>query len=339
LIITEGTHISPFSVTRKTAAAHYTDKQHGAWIDVVNSIHRAGGIVFQQLYHVGRKALLSTLPEGQYPVAPSAIAATGGILVNGVLEPFPTPRALETSEIASIVKEYRQATINARDAGFDGVEILAANGFLIDQFLRDQTNLRTDKYGGDLQRRARFLLEVVDAAIDVLGADRIGVRLSPHFRMDGAGDSNPVETFGYVASALNERRIAYLHVLEGTTRDDNPYEEQYLRMLKRSDALCGPSGTEPFLAPIFRQQFSGPLILNGGYDRATAIKTVEDGVADAISFGRLFISNPDLPERIRVDAPMNEPDTATFFSGREKGYIDYPFLSALRVDSQSFQQT
>lgn len=325
LIISEGTHISDLSVTRKNAAAHHTEHQRVAWSKVTRAIHDAGGIAFQQIYHVGRKALLSTLPPGQLPVAPSAIAATGGILTKGVLEPFPVPRALKVAEIKAIVSQYRQAANNAIEAGFDGVEVLAANGFLIDQFLRDSTNLRDDDYGGDLSRRSRLLLEVVDAVIDVAGADRVGVRLSPHFRMDGAVDTRPVETFSHVVSALDARRVAYLHLTEGLVRDENPYEEQYLRMLKRNNAY-GPSGDEAFLAPILRPLFSGALILNGNYDRDSAIAVIEQGRADAVSFGRLFLANPDLPERIRLDASMNEPDAETYFWGGAKGYIDYPFL-------------
>jgi N-ethylmaleimide reductase len=325
LIITEGTHISEFSVTRRTAAAHYTDKQNERWGHVVRTIHDAGGIVFQQLYHVGRKALLSTLPAGQLPIAPSAVAATGGILVNGVLEPFPVPRALDLAEIPRIVDEFYRAAVNAREAGFDGVEILAANGFLLDQFLRDATNRRTDAYGGPIENRARFLLEVIDAAIKALGPDRVGIRLSPHFRMDGSADSDPVTTFLFVVQRLNERRIAYIHLTEGLERDANPFEEQYLRMLKSNNAH-GPSGDEPFLAPMIHEAFKGPLILNGGYNPATATAMVEEDRADAVSFGRLFIANPDLPERIRTGAELNAPDPSTFFAGGPKGYIDYPFL-------------
>lgn len=326
LIITEGTHVSDYSVTRKTAAAHYTEKQLRQWTNVVRAIHEADGVVFQQLYHVGRKALRSTLPAGARPIAPSALAATGGILTGSELEPFPVPRPLELSEIPHVIGEFRRAFVNARDAGFDGVEILAANGFLLDQFLRDGINNRTDAYGGSIENRARLLLEVVDAAIVVLGADRVGVRLSPHFRMDGSTDSNPPKTYRYVAEKLNERRIAYIHLSEGLERDNNPFEEQYLRMLKSGNSI-GPSGDEPFLAPVIREVFKGTLILNGGYSPQTAATVVEEGRADAVSFGRLFIANPDLPERIRLGAPVNQPDPDTYFLGGPKGYIDYPFLS------------
>lgn len=328
LIITEGTHISEFSVTRKTASAHYTEKQHDRWSRVVSAVHAAGGIIFQQLYHVGRKALLSTLPPGQLPIAPSAIAATGGILTRGVLEPFPVPRALKFDEIAGVVDQFRRAVENAQRAGFDGVEIQAANGFLVDQFLRDGANKRADEYGGSIENRARFLLEVIDAVIGVIGADRVGVRLSPHFRADGITDTDPVSTFQYVARELDRRQVAYLHILEGLERDDHPFEQLYLRMQKKRRAAYGPASNEPYLAPLFRENFRGPLILNGGYEPKSAIEMVEAGKADAVSFGRLFISNPDLPERIRVGAELTEPDPETFFAGGPRGYIDYPFLDS-----------
>lgn len=325
LIITEGTHISEFSVTRRNAAAHHTEKQLQQWTSVVKSIHEAGGVVFQQLYHVGRKALLSTLPKGEPPVAPYPIAASGGLLVDGALEPFPVPRALRLDEIPVVVDEFRRAFVNARDAGFDGVEILAANGFLLDQFLRDGINQRTDIYGGSIENRARLLLDVVDQAVGIFGSGGVGVRISPHFRMDGSSDSDPPTTYRYVAEKLNERRIAYIHLTEGLERDPDPFKEQYLRMQSSGNAH-GPSWDEPFLAPMIRQAFHGPLIINGGYNPETASEVVEKSHADAVSFGRWFISNPDLPARIRLRAPLNDPDPSTFFAGGAKGYIDYPFL-------------
>jgi N-ethylmaleimide reductase len=328
-LITEGCHISPFSATRPGASAHYTTIQNRAWTRVVSAVHAQGGIIFQQLYHVGRKALTSTLPNGEAPIAPSAIEAVGGAITENGFEPFPMPRALETAEIPGIVAQFQEAARHALAAGFDGVEILAANGFLIDQFLRDETNLRTDEYGGSIENRARFLLEVVDATIAVLGAAKVGVRLSPHFRADRIGDSNPVATFSYVAAELNRRGVAYLHLLEGTTRDSDPFMPLYLRLIKPPDSGSsgpGPIEGDPFLAPILRPIFKGPLILNGGYTRETAAQAIEAGLADAIAFGRLFIANPDLPERFRRHAPLNRPDPATFYSGGPKGYIDYPAL-------------
>lgn len=329
LIITEGCHISPQSTTRANASAHHTDGQAIAWKRVVDAVHTAGGTVFQQLYHVGRKALLSTMPPGELPVAPSAIEAIGGVVTPQGLETFPMPRALETHEIGPIVEDFRASFRRAGEAGFDGVEILAANGFLIDQFLRDETNRRTDAYGGSLENRARFLFEVVDAAIAELGAARVGVRISPHFRSDRIGDSDPVGTFSYVARELNRRGIAYLHLLEGTTHDDDPFLPLYLRLVRKPSSANsgpGPIAGDPFLAPILRPLFRGPLILNGGYTRETAERVLAEGLADAVAFGRLYIANPDLPERFRRDAPLNQPDPSTFYSGGPRGYIDYPTL-------------
>ncbi|WP_208508226.1 alkene reductase [Variovorax paradoxus] len=329
LIVTEGCHISPQSTTRANASAQHTDIQTQAWDRVVRKVHEAGGIIFQQLYHVGRKALLSTMPHGELPVAPSAIEAIGGVVTPEGLEKFPVPRALETHEIPAIVDDFRAAFRRAAQAGFDGVEVLAANGFLIDQFLRDETNLRTDAYGGSVQNRARFLFEVVDAAIEELGAARVGVRISPHFRSDRIGDSDPVGTFSYVAAELDRRGIAYLHMLEGTTHDSDPFLPLYLRLAKKPSATSGGPGPlpgDPFLAPILRPLFKGVLVLNGGYTRATAEQVLSQGLADAIAFGRLYISNPDLPERFRQDAALTEADPSTYYSGGPRGYIDYPTL-------------
>lgn len=335
LIITEANHISSQSATRVRATAHYTDHQNQAWEKVVSAIHAAGGIVFQQIYHVGRKSLLSGMPNGELPVAPSAIPAFGGIMKPEGLEEFPVPRALELHELPQIVEDYRQAVRLAGKAKFDGVEILAGNGFLLDQFLRDSANLRTDEYGGPVENRARLLLEVVDAAVEELGADRIGVRLSPHFRADKIDDSDPVSTFSYVARELEKRKIAYLHILEGTDYDESGDIPLYQRLVAQSSrGGSGPRPGQPFLAPIIRQIFSGPIILNSGYDRESAEQAVATGVADAVSFGRLFISNPDLPERFRVNAPIAEPDTSTFYTNGPEGYIDYPFLADERRLSQ-----
>ncbi|MDM0078124.1 alkene reductase [Variovorax sp. J2P1-59] len=330
LIITEGCHVSPQSTTRANASAHHTDHQTAAWKRVVDAVHAAGGTIFQQLYHVGRKALLSTMPTGVLPVAPSAIEAIGGVVTPEGLEAFPVPRALETHEIGPIVETFRASFRRAGKAGFDGVEVLAANGFLIDQFLRDETNHRTDAYGGSIENRARFLLEVVDAAIAELGASRVGVRVSPHFRSDRIGDSDPVGTFSYVATELDRRGIVYLHLLEGTTNDDDPFLPLYLRLVRKSSSANsgpGPIAGDPFLAPILRPLFKGTLILNGGYTRETAERVLTDGLADAVAFGRLYIANPDLPERFRRNAPLNQPDPSTFYSGGPRGYIDYPAMS------------
>lgn len=326
LMITEGTHVSPMSATRPTAAGHHNDTQHAAWKRVVDAAHTAGGVIFQQLYHVGRKALSQTLPGNVAPIAPSAIAAVGGIPTPNGLIPFPTPRALTLDEIPGVIAEFGCAVQYAADAGFDGVELVASTGFLIDQFLRDGTNHRTDAYGGSLEKRGRFLLEVVDDAIARIGAHRVGVRISPHFRADGIDDSDTIGTYRYVAQQLSRRGIAYLHVQEGLGRDDQPRSPLHLRQLDRS-IMIGPTSGEPFLAPMFREHFGGLLILNGNYELDTAKQVIESGRADAVSFGRLYIANPDLVERFERGAPLNEIDMSTYYTGGAKGYLDYPTLA------------
>jgi N-ethylmaleimide reductase len=325
LLISEGTHISPMSVTRSGSSAHYTDVQNSAWARVVDAVHAADGIIFQQLYHVGRKAIAAVMPGGVAPIAPSPIPAVGGVLTDQGLQPFTVPREIELAEISGLIDEFRVSARRAYDAGFDGIEIQGGNGFLIDQFLRDGANKRTDAYGGPIQNRARFLLEVIDAVSEVFGAHRVGVRLSPHFRADGFGDSNALETFIYAAEALNQRGIAFIHLLEGVERQTGPAVPLYKRLLDLN-APAGPVGTDEYIAPHLRRVFHGPLILNGSYTRETAIQAVADGAADAISFGRLFIANPDLPERFRRDAPLNDVDVSTFYTPGPKGYTDYPAL-------------
>lgn len=325
LLISEGTHVSPMSVTRPGSSAHYTDVQNDAWASVVNAVHAADGVIFQQLYHVGRKAIASVMPGGVAPIAPSPLAAAGGVLTEEGLQPFTLPREIELLEIPGLIEEFRVSAQRAYDAGFDGIEIQGGNGFLIDQFLRDGANKRTDAYGGPIQNRARFLLEVIDAVSGVFGANRVGVRLSPHFRADGFGDSHALETFTYAAEALNQRGIAYLHLLEGVERQTGPAVPLYQRLLDLK-APAGPVGNDDYFAPRLRQVFKGPLILNGSYTRETAIDAIEKGNADAISFGRLYISNPDLPERFRVNAPLNPVDVTTFYTPGPKGYTDYPTL-------------
>jgi len=304
LIVSEATHVAFDSVSRPGTAAIHTDGQVEAWRRVTDAVHAAGGRIFQQLFHLGRKADPERLPYVGLPKAPSAIAAMGEFSTPSGPRPFPVPRALATDEVAGIVAEFRAAAANARRAGFDGVEIHGANGFLIDQFLRDAANQRDDAYGGPVQNRARFLLEVVDAVASVFGAERVGVRLSPHAKADGMGDSTPANTFEHAARQLGQRGLAYLHLIEpvGTAREDA-------------------------LAPVVRRAFPGPLILCGGFERASAQAALDEARADLIAFGVGFIANPDLVERLRRDAPWNVPDTATFYSGGDKGYTDYPFLN------------
>lgn len=332
LIITEGSHVSPWSATRPNASGQHTDVQTTAWARVVEAVHDAGGTIFQQLYHVGRRALQSALPGRGLPLAPSAIQSNDGILTAGELEPFPLPRALETHEVVGIVEDFRQAARRAGQAGFDGVELWAGGGFLIDQFLQDGSNTRTDVYGGSRENRARLLLEATDAAIDAVGADRVGIRLSPHFRLDGIADSDPVGTFTYVVRELERRGIAYIHLLEGTANDDSVPIPLYKKIVLKPAPNVGPGPRtgDPFYAPLIRSLYRGVLILNGGYTRESAEKVVADGLADAVAFGRFYISNPDLPERFRQNAPLAEADTSTYFTNGAKGYIDYPALSEQR---------
>jgi N-ethylmaleimide reductase len=321
LMVTEASSVSPLSVGRPGAAAIYRDVQAAGWRRVAQAVHAKGGLIFQQLYHLGRKSDPSRMPDGKIPVAPSAIAGTGQVAgVNGPV-PFATPRPLETGEIAGVVAEFARAATNARDAGMDGVEIHGANGYLIDEFLRDGTNRRTDRYGGSAVNRARLLLEVVEAAIGVFGGDRVGVRISPHFRVDGIADSDPAATFGHVASALGGVGIAYLHLIEAAVPG-----------LPQSP----PAGIAP-LAARLRRAFGGPLIVNGGYTRETGNAAIADGTADLVSFAALVIANPDLPERFRRDAPLNDADRATFYDGGAKGYVDYPALDGSQTASAAVQ--
>jgi N-ethylmaleimide reductase len=305
LIISEATHVSPRSVSRPGSAAIHDDGHVSAWRRVTEAVHASGGRIFQQIFHLGRKADPGRLPDGGPPIAPSAVAARGTFSAKDGPQPFPVPRALEEAEIAGVVREFATAAENARRAAFDGVEIHAANGFLVDQFLRDGANQRSDRYGGSVEHRARFLLEIVDAASAAFGAGRVGVRISPYARSDGTDDSAPELLFAHVAAALDARGVAYLHLIEPA-----------------------PTPPEQRLAPLLRRAFRGPLIVCGGFDRASAMQTLAEGRADLIAFGTGFIANPDLPERLRRDAGWNTPDPSTFHQGGDAGYVDYPFLPA-----------
>lgn len=310
LLITEASSVSPLSQSRPNASAMYLDNQVEAWGRVAKTVHDAGGRIFQQIYHLGRKSDPSRMPDGLAPVAPSAIAAKGEVAGrNGPVE-FAVPRALETDEIPGVVEEFRIAARNAGKAGMDGIEIHGANAYLVDQFIKDKSNRRVDGYGGDVQARVRFLMDVTQAAVDELGADRVGVRISPHLTVDGIGDSDVAATFTHVAGALGSLGIGYLHLVEAVVAGtpQAPLE-----------------GAEPLL-PSIRKAFPGAIIVNGGYDQAKAEAVVETGLADAVAFARLYISNPDLVARFRNDAPLAEPDAATTHGGGAKGYIDYPVL-------------
>lgn len=313
LIVTEASSISIMSPSRPHASAIFADNHVDGFAKVAASVHAAGGIIFQQIYHLGRKADPTRMPGGAPVLAPSSIAAKGTI--NGVHGPCPfgLPRAIETDEIPGIVEEFRNAALNAKRAGMDGVEVHGASAYLIDQFLRSGTNQRNDRYGGSAENRARFMLEVVDAAVSVMGKERVGIKLAPHTRGDGIFDANPVETFGTAAEQLGKRGIAYVTLVEGPGERHKPDDEV------------------PALMPVFRKAFGGALIVNGGYGRDTAEEVISSGKADLVSFAIPFISNPDLVERFRLGASLQPGDEATFHSGGAKGYIDYPTLGEARA--------
>jgi N-ethylmaleimide reductase len=306
-IISEATQISPQGIGYPNTPGIYTPEQIAGWRQVTDAVHAAGGRMFLQLWHVGRISHPSLQPDGALPVAPSAIKPAGEAFTYEGLKPFVTPRALELDEIPGLIDDYRQATLNAREAGFDGVEVHAANGYLLDQFLRDGTNRRTDQYGGSIENRARLLLEVLQAVTGAWQAERVGVRLSPLNPFNDIRDSNPEATFSYVAEALNRFGLAYLHVTEWGADDPG---------------AAGP----PFDIFKLRKIFKGIYMTNGGYDKARANAVLAAGKADLVAFGKLFLANPDLVARFAKDAPLNEPDESTFYGGDAHGYTDYPFL-------------
>ena len=310
LIVAEGTNISPQARGYAWTPGLYTPEQVQAWRAVTASVHARGGHIFPQLWHVGRISHPALQPGGVLPVAPSAICPQATAFTEAGFVPCVTPHALTIDEIAGIVGDYRQAAVNALVAGFDGVEIHAANGYLIDQFLRDSTNQRTDAYGGTREKRARLLLEVVSAAVSACGAGRVGVRLSPLSPVNGAAlDSDPAATYGFVVARLSQLGIAYIHVIEGVTQG--------------AREVAGG-----FDLQTLRRAFSGCYMANNGYDLPLALEARRRRLADLISFGRLYIANPDLVERLRCGAPLSEPDRATFFGGGAAGYTDYPTLAA-----------
>jgi len=309
LIIAEATQVSPQGLGYPSTPGIHSPEQVAGWKQVTDAMHQHGGRIFLQLWHVGRISHPDLQPDGALPVAPSAIAPKGQAATYEGMKPFVTPRALETSEIPEIVEQYRQGAENALAAGFDGVEIHAANGYLLDQFLRDGTNQRTDEYGGSLENRTRLLLEVTDAVTGVWGAERVGVRLSPSGTFNDMHDSDPLATFGYAAEALNRFGLAYLHIVE----------------VNEADLRHG--GTEVPTRHL-RDHFTGTLMVNGGYDRDRGNAVLANKEADLVSFGTLFLANPDLPQRFALNAPLNQPDIASFYGGSEKGYTDYPFWTA-----------
>ena len=308
LIVNEATAISQQGTGCPNSPGIYTDDQIAGWQLVTKVVHEAGGRIFLQLWHMGRISHPSYQLNGELPVAPSAIAPrTGQVLTETGMQPYVTPRALRKDELPGIVMQYAIAADHAKTAGFDGVEIHNANGYLLDQFLRDGTNLRTDEYGGPARNRARLTLEVVDAVVQVWGGDKVGIRFSPGGVFNDMHDSNPLETFSHVLHELNSYKLAYAHLIVSTEDD--------LR-----------HGAVPVPLAALRKEFYGPLIIANGFTRATGTQALAEDLADAIAFGRLFIANPDLPERFRLNSTLNPLDEVTLYGGSEKGYTDYPAL-------------
>ena len=305
LIITEGSPISDMAHGYPGTPGIHSPAQVAGWKSVTDTVRARGGRIVLQLWHVGRVSHPSLLPNDALPVAPSAIKPAGKAYTRHGTTDFVTPRALEASEIPALVEEFRIAARNAERAGFDGVEVHGANGYLLDQFLRDGSNQRTDKYGGSIANRARLLQEVVAAVRDVWGADRVGVRISPLNQYNDMRDSNPQALFNHVSDVLRPFRLAYLHVME---RDVH--------------------GSElPFDFPELRRRFDGHYVANGGYDKRRANAAIAANRADCVAFGKSYIANPDLVERYAQDAPLNAANPSTFYTGGERGYTDYPALS------------
>jgi N-ethylmaleimide reductase len=307
LIITEATQAGADGQGYIATPGVHSDAQVEAWKKVTDAVHAKGGYIFMQLWHVGRVSH-PDFRDGELPVGPSAIAPRGvSTYTPEGMKPIPAPRALETSEIDAIVSEFRQGAKNAKAAGFDGIEIHGANGYLLDQFLEDGTNQRTDQYGGSVENRARLLFEVISAVTEVYGIDLVGVRLSPGGTFNDMCDCDPQSTFGYVVKSLADMKLGYLHLIE-------PSPPQ------------GEHPTPDLSARFFRPLFPGTLIVAGGYTVERANAVLQAGLADLIAFGQPFLANPDLVERFKRGAALNTPDKDTFYGGGAKGYIDYPTL-------------
>lgn len=299
LIISEATSVTPMGVGYPDTPGIWSDEQVEGWMRVTDAVHVAGGRMVLQLWHVGRISDPLYL-NGEQPIAPSAIAARGNISLVRPKKAYEMPRALERDEISGIVEAFGKGAQNAQKAGFDGVEVHGANGYLLDQFLQSSTNQRTDDYGGSLENRARLLLEVADAAVSVWSAGRVGVHLAPRCDAHDMGDDDPAATFSYVAKVLGRRGLAFICAREHFN--------------------------EPALTPALKKAFGGSLIANEQFTKASATQAVRQNVADAVAFGKAFIANPDLVARFRRDAPLNDLDTKTMYGGGSKGYTDYPAL-------------
>jgi len=318
LLIAEASPVMATGFGNPGVPGIYSEPQIAGWREVVDAVHAKGGIIFLQLWHVGRVSHSSFQPGGALPVAPSAVPIPADLktgTADGKMVSYETPRALETSEIPAIIDAYRQGAKNALQAGFDGVEIHGANGYLIEQFLQSHTNLRTDQYGGSIENRTRFLLEVTKAAIEVWGADRVGVRLSPHGIANGSGEADPMPLYTHVVKSLDSLGLAYLHFIEPRSSGAGRAEVNHQNV--------------PSAMVLFRPLWSGKLITAGGFTGEAANAAITEGHADAIAFGRIFISNPDLPRRLAHGFPLTPYNRATFYGGEAVGYTDYPEHSEL----------
>lgn len=315
LIISEATQISRSGQGYPNTPGIFTDAQVEGWKRVTDAVHAKGGLIVAQLWHVGRVSLSDYQPDGLPGFAPSAIAAEGQTMKpDFTMASFQTPRALTLEQIQAVIADYVHAAEMAKRAGFDGVEVHGANGYLIDQFLKDGSNQRDDRYGGSVENRLRFMLEVVSAVVAVWGADRVGIRLSPSNGSNGTKDSDPAAVFVPAAAALKPFGLAYLHLIEG-----------------EPGTVMAPWDGAPLLAARIREAFGGPLMLNGGLTRETAEKAIAEGRADLVSVGVPVLANPDLVERWKTNAPLNAPDKTTFYGGGAKGYTDYPFLETVEA--------
>jgi N-ethylmaleimide reductase len=308
LIISEATQIMPEGQGYIHTPGIYSAAQVEGWKGVTSAVHGSGGKIFLQLWHVGRISHSLYQPGRKLPVAPSAIAAPGKIHTPEGMKIYEVPRALDSGEIPAIVGQYAVAAKNAMAAGFDGVEVHGANWYLLDQFLQTGSNQRTDHYGGSVENRARFLLEATAAVIAAVGAERVGVRLSPNGTFNGMSDANPEQTFSHAVKELEKLGVAYIHFREGTEADVK-------------------HGRQPVALSVFRPLFRRTVIVNDGYTREKAEQALKSGVADLVSFGIMFLANPDLPRRLQLNAPLNPPDPRTLYAGAEKGYTDYPALA------------
>jgi N-ethylmaleimide reductase len=312
LIIAEASPVVATGFGSPGVPGIYSEQQVKGWREVVDAVHARGGVIFLQLWHVGRVSHSSFQPGGVLPVAPSAVAIADlkTMTADGKVVPYETPRALETGEIPGVIDAYRQAARNAREAGFDGVEIHGANGYLIEQFLQSHTNLRTDAYGGSIENRTRLLMEITQATIEVWGADRVGVRLSPYGIANGSGEPDPMPLYTHVIKSLDSLGLAYLHFVEPRSSGAGRAEVNHQNV--------------PAAMVLFRPIWSGVLITAGGFTGETANAAIAAGHADAIAFGRIFISNPDLPRRLQRGYPLTPYNRATFYGGEAAGYTDYP---------------